>query len=42
LEAAGVVVATVYTQNHYAIDVLAGIVWAVLLQLTVVPALERA
>jgi len=42
LEAAGVVVATVYTQNHYAIDVLAGILWAVLLQLTVVPALERA
>jgi len=42
LEAAGVVVATVYTQNHYAIDVLAGILWAVLLQLTVVPVLERA
>jgi len=42
LEAAGVVVATVYTQNHYAIDVLAGILWAVLLQLTVVPVLARA
>lgn len=41
LEAAGVVMATVYTQNHYAIDVLAGLLWAGLLQLTVVPALER-
>lgn len=42
LEAAGVVLATVYTQNHYAIDVLAGFVLAVILQLAVVPALTRA
>ncbi|MGH7702978.1 MAG: phosphatase PAP2 family protein [Gemmatimonadales bacterium] len=38
-EAMGVVFATVYTQNHYAIDALAGIVWAVLLQVAVVPVL---
>jgi membrane-associated phospholipid phosphatase len=42
LEAAGVVLATVYTQNHYAIDVTAGLLWAFLLQRTVVPLLERA
>src|SRR5258708_40224424 len=41
LEAAGVVGASVYTQKHYGMDVLAGIVWTVLLQLTVGPALQR-
>ncbi len=41
LEAAGLVVSTVYTQHHYAIDVVAGLVWGVVLQLTVVPALNR-
>jgi membrane-associated phospholipid phosphatase len=39
LEAIGVVMATVYTQNHYAVDSLAGVVWAVGLQTLVVPAL---
>jgi membrane-associated phospholipid phosphatase len=39
LEALGVVVSTVYTQNHYGIDSLAGIVWALAIQLGVVPAL---
>jgi membrane-associated phospholipid phosphatase len=42
VEAFGVVVATVYTQNHYAIDVTAGLLWTVLLQLLVVPALTRS
>jgi membrane-associated phospholipid phosphatase len=37
LEAAGVVMSTVYTQNHYAIDSLAGIVWALALQGLMVP-----
>lgn len=41
-EAAGVVVATVYTQNHFAIDSLAGIVWALGLQFAVAPALQAA
>ena len=39
VEALGVVVATVYTQNHYGIDSLAGIVWALTIQLAFVPAL---
>ena len=30
-------VATVYTQNHYAIDAVAGLLWAVVLQLLVLP-----
>ena len=42
LEAVGVVVATVYTQNHYAIDVTTGLVWTVVLQALVVPALAGA
>lgn len=42
LEAAGVVCATVYTQNHFAIDSLAGVVLALGLQSAVAPALERA
>jgi membrane-associated phospholipid phosphatase len=37
----GVVVATVYTQNHYAVDALAGVVWALALQASAVPALVR-
>jgi membrane-associated phospholipid phosphatase len=41
LEGIGVAVATVYTQNHYAIDVVAGIAWAAVLQRWVVPALAR-
>jgi membrane-associated phospholipid phosphatase len=40
VEALGVVVATVYTQNHYGVDSLAGIVWALAVQLALVPALE--
>lgn len=38
VEAMGVVVSTVYTQNHYGIDSLTGIVWALAIQLAVVPA----
>ena len=38
-EAAGVVLSTVYTQNHYGIDSLAGIAWALAIQLAAVPAL---
>lgn len=38
LEALGVVVSTVYTQNHYGVDALAGILWACAIQLAVVPA----
>jgi membrane-associated phospholipid phosphatase len=38
-EAAGVVVSTVYTQNHYGIDSLTGIAWALSIQFAVVPAL---
>ncbi len=36
-ETIGVCFATVYTQNHYAIDALAGLVWATALQVIVVP-----
>jgi membrane-associated phospholipid phosphatase len=38
-EALGVVVATVYTQNHYGVDSLAGVCWALTVQLALVPAL---
>ena len=41
LEALGVVLATVYTQNHYAIDVATALVGTTLVQLLVVPALVR-
>jgi membrane-associated phospholipid phosphatase len=41
LEALGVVLSTVYTQNHYGIDSLAGIVWALGIQIAVVPVLRR-
>lgn len=40
LEAIGVVMATVYTQNHYAVDSLTGIAWAFALQGLLVPALK--
>jgi membrane-associated phospholipid phosphatase len=40
-EALGVVVSTVYTQNHYAIDSVMGIVWAVAVQFAVVPVWRR-
>ena len=42
LEALGVVLSTIYTQNHYAIDSLAGIAYGLLIQLAAVPVLERA
>lgn len=42
IEAMGVVLSTVYTQNHYAIDSLAGVVVGVGLQLVAVPLLYRA
>jgi membrane-associated phospholipid phosphatase len=41
LGAFGVVVSTVYTQNHYAIDSVAGIIWAFWIQWSVAPALIR-
>jgi membrane-associated phospholipid phosphatase len=41
VEALGVTLATVYTQNHYAIDSLAGLVLALMVQIWVVPALHR-
>lgn len=39
LEAVGVALSTVYTQNHYGMDSLAGIAWAVAIQVGVVPLL---
>ena len=39
LLAALVALATVYTRNHYAIDAVAGALWAILLQVAVVPLL---
>lgn len=41
LEAAGVLLSTIYTQNHYAVDSLAGLVVGLTLQLAAVPALRR-
>jgi membrane-associated phospholipid phosphatase len=41
LEAAGVVCSTIYTQNHYAIDSVAGLTWTLTLQLLLVPVLLR-
>jgi membrane-associated phospholipid phosphatase len=41
LQAGGVLLATVYTQNHFAIDAVAGLAAAILLQVFGVPALRR-
>jgi farnesol dehydrogenase len=41
IEAFAVAVTTVYTQNHYALDSVAGVIWALTLQSLVVPALKR-
>lgn len=41
VDAVGVMCAAVYTQNHYAIDVVAGLVWVVVLQLAVIPLAQR-
>lgn len=41
LAAFAVACATVYTRNHYAVDALAGLLWAVPLQGWLAPALER-
>lgn len=41
LEAVGVTLSTVYTQNHFAVDVVAGVALALVLQRYAVPALER-
>lgn len=35
LQAVGVAMATVYTQNHYAVDAVTGVAWALLLQASV-------
>lgn len=40
LEAIGVCFATVYTQNHYAVDAIAGVVWTAVLQGVAVPLLR--
>lgn len=40
VQAAGVFLATVYTQNHYPVDSLAGLIWALGLQLVIVPAVR--
>ncbi|MCI0689339.1 MAG: phosphatase PAP2 family protein, partial [Sporichthyaceae bacterium] len=39
VQAGGVLLATVYTQNHYAVDAVAGLVWALGLQAIAVPAI---
>ena len=41
LQGAGVLCATVYTQNHYPVDAVAGLLWTLVAQLIVVPALVR-
>lgn len=41
LEAVGVALSTVYTQNHFAIDSVAGVAYALALQAWAVPALRR-
>lgn len=41
IQASGVVLSTVYTQNHYAIDSIAGVVFALSLQAWGVPAIRR-
>lgn len=40
-EAIGVLVSTVYTQNHYPIDALSGLGWGLGLQIAVAPAVAR-
>lgn len=42
VEAFGVIASTVYTQNHYAVDSLAGIVWALAVNFIVFPVLIEA
>lgn len=39
IEAVGVMMSTVYTQNHYGVDSVAGLCWALLIQLCLVPLL---
>ncbi len=41
VEAIGVFLSTTYTQNHYAIDAVAGVVYALVLQVTAIPWLRR-
>ncbi|HSM07912.1 MAG TPA: phosphatase PAP2 family protein [Gemmatimonadota bacterium] len=41
IQALGVVMSTVYTQNHYAIDSLVGVAFALAIQARLVPTLER-
>lgn len=42
IQAAGVFLATIYTQNHYPVDSIAGLVWALGLQLVVLPAVRSS
>jgi len=41
IEAIGVLVSTVYTQNHFPIDALSGLAWGLALQVAVAPSLAR-
>ena len=41
IEALGVLVSTVYTQNHFPIDAVAGLAWGLALQIAVAPAALR-
>lgn len=41
VQALGVVSSTIYTQSHYAADVMAGVTWALAIQLLVAPPLLR-
>jgi membrane-associated phospholipid phosphatase len=42
IQAAGVFLATIYTQNHYPVDSIAGLMWALGLQLVALPALSAS
>ena len=41
VDAAGVLASTVYTQNHYAVDSVAGLVWALLFNFVLAAPLKR-
>lgn len=41
VEAFGVFLSTTYVQNHYAVDSIAGVVWALAIQLVLLPAVLR-
>ena len=41
IEAVGVILSTVYTQNHYGIDSLAGLLWGLAMQIATVPVIRH-